>query len=251
MSYKTIKVCARKVGMYRTALWVNRHIINRDVLRAFQNELAFYAQFLGPDAICFDVGANYGDKTDVFLKLGARVIAFEPQHDCMDEIKARLSPQPRLVLVNAAVGGSPGRNTFYINQERAASSLIEEWQGEVVDTMEVQITTLDDAIAEYGMPTYCKIDVEGYELEVLKGLTQPIPVISFEYHTRNGGVEQALACLDYLSRFGELLINITPAEKPVFAGLTWWNKSDFKEFFSIAVPRLHGFDYGDIFVKIQ
>lgn len=251
MSYDIVKTCARKLGMYRTALWVNRHLINRDALRDFQDELAFYAQFLAPGTLCFDIGANYGAKTEVFLHLGARVIAFEPQHDCMDELQARIGPHPRLVSVNAAVGASAGRSTFYINEQRAASSLVKEWQGEVVGTMDVRVTTLDDAIAEYGLPQYCKIDVEGYELEVLKGLTQPIPVLSFEYHARHGGIEQALACLDYLSGLGELLINITPVEKPMLAGVKWWMKSDFAEFFRLAVPQMREYDYGDIFVKFQ
>jgi hypothetical protein len=129
---------------------------------------------------------------------------------------------------------------------------VKNWQGEVVGSVEVPVWTLDQAIAKFGVPHYCKIDVEGYELEVLKGLSQVIPTLSYEYHLRNDGVIQALTCLDYLSQFGELLINITPAEQPFFAGTQWWVKNDFIGFFRQIVPQLRGYDdYGDIFVKIR
>jgi FkbM family methyltransferase len=187
----------------------------------------------------------------VFLRLGAKVIAFEPQRDCIQELQARLGSHPHLVPINAAVGSSSGQRTFYIERHRTASSLVKDWQGEVVGSVEVPVTTLDDAIAKFGVPQHCKIDVEGYELEVLKGLSRAIPTLSYEYHLRQDGATRALACLDYLSSFGELLVNITPAEKPVFAGAQWWGKNDFIDFFRRAVPQMRGYDYGDIFVKFQ
>jgi FkbM family methyltransferase len=182
MAFGKMKSIARVFGMYRMARWVYRHIINREELRVFREELAFYTQFLHPGCLCFDIGANIGAKTEIFLKLGARVIAFEPQSECIKELHSRLGANARLVTINAAVGSCPGQATLFTRGHSTCSSLLEEWEGVVEDTVEVQVTTLDDSLARYGVPQYCKIDVEGFELEVIKGLSRPIPILSFEYH---------------------------------------------------------------------
>ena len=249
MTFNLIKKCAKSLGLYRTARRVHRHTMARDQLRTIKEELVFFSDLLGQDDLCFDVGANYGAKTEVFLRLGAKVVSFEPQKDCIEELQSRLGANPRLVTVNSALGSGSGVSTMHVERNRTASSLIKDWQGEVIDTIEVTVTTLDDAIAQFGVPRYCKIDVEGYELEVLRGLSQPIPTLSFEYHFRGDGVARSIACLEYLSNFGELAINVTPAEKAVFVGDQWRDKDSFIEFFRHERSRLS--DYGDIFVKTK
>src|SRR5262245_12044409 len=49
----------------------------------------FYSQFIAPGNLCYDVGANVGDRTDIFRKLGARVIAIEPQTACLEVLRQR------------------------------------------------------------------------------------------------------------------------------------------------------------------
>ena len=251
MSFEIIKACARKLGLYRFARRIHRNILNREELHAFQAEVAFYSQFIEAGALCFDVGANYGTKSEIFLKLGANVVAFEPQPDCFAELNARIGSHPRLVALNSAVGNIHGDMELYVEKHRTASSFIMEWQGEIERTIKVSVTTLDKAIAKYGVPQFCKIDVEGFELEVFKGLSKAIPNLSFEYHLKGDGIVRALACLEYLSRFGELRININPAETPIFASLSWWSRGDFSDFFSQNIPKMSGYEYGDIFVKIM
>jgi hypothetical protein len=107
MSYETLKKISRVTGLYRAARWVHRHVMNRQELTALRADMEFYAQFLGHGALCFDVGANYGVKAEVFLRLGAKVIAFEPQAECVREIRARVGPHPNLVIVDAALGSTP------------------------------------------------------------------------------------------------------------------------------------------------
>ncbi len=251
MSFDKLKSCTRAIGLYPVARRVHRNLVDRKGLRDFRDDLAFYSQFVQPGDLCFDVGANYGAKAEVFLRLGAKVIAFEPQRDCVEELRARLGPHPRLVPINAAVGSSSGQGTLHVSKHRTASSLVQDWQGEAECGVEVPVTTLDDAIAEFGVPRFCKIDVEGWELEVFKGLSRAIPALSYEYHLKRDGTTQALACLDHLSRFGDLLVNITAAERPTFARSQWWNKSDFIDFFRREVPQMRGYGYGDIFAKVQ
>src|SRR5262245_14614026 len=89
MSYSVIKSLARRAGLYRQTRWIYRHVLNREDFRHFELERALYRPFIHPGDLCFDIGANYGFKTEVFLSLGARVVAFEPQPDCCQELKAR------------------------------------------------------------------------------------------------------------------------------------------------------------------
>ena len=118
MSFEMVKALARRIGVYPAARWVNRHVLDRPELSAFREDVVFYAQFVEPGGLCFDVGANYGMKTEVFLHLGAKVVAFEPQRDCMDELKSRLGRHPQLVTIDAAVGSQSGTGTLYVERHQ-------------------------------------------------------------------------------------------------------------------------------------
>lgn len=67
--------------------------------------------------------------------------------------------------------------------------------------IDVPATTLNELIETHGMPDFCKIDVEGYELNVLKGMTKPIPYLSFEFAYEFLD-QKTKPCLDYLNSFG-------------------------------------------------
>ena len=248
MSFELIKSASKTVGVYRLVRWLNRRLWNREELRAFETDLRFYSQFVRPGDLCFDIGANYGAKAEVFLRLGARVVAFEPQDYCMNELKARLGAHPKLVTVEAAVSDSTGIRTLFVERHSTASSLVPQWQGEVVKTAAVSTITLRDAIAQYGAPQFIKVDVEGHELEVLGGLSRPVRYLSYEYHVRGDGIEKALSCLEHLATLGPLRVNISPAETPALKRPEWWSKEEFVDFFSNEVPRLDGYAYGDVFV---
>jgi FkbM family methyltransferase len=249
--FKRTTRIARACGVYRPWRWVYRHLLRRQELRAYRDDLAFYSQWIGPNDLCFDVGANYGSKTEVFLGLGARVVAFEPQQECVKELTARLGGHPRLDLVPSAVAAQPGRATLYVRSHTGATSLLEDWEGTVQSAVGVDVTTLDEAIARYGVPKFCKIDVEGFELEVLKGLSEPVEVVSFEYHHREPDLQKTLACLEYLSNWGQLLVNVTPAEQPRFALPAWLRPAPFIDFFLHELPLERGYHYGDIFVRLE
>ena len=67
-------------------------------------------------------------------------------------------------------------------------------------TSEVGVTTLDHLIELYGMPAFCKLDVEDYELPALLGLSQALPALSFEFYPTT--MNKAVACVDRLEELG-------------------------------------------------
>ena len=80
--------------------------------------------------------------------------------------------------------------------------------------MTVPVTTLDSLIALYGEPDFCKIDVEGFEKEVFKGLSRPLARLSFEFHAEFLG--ETFACLELLRELGLYRFNFTQENRPVF-----------------------------------
>jgi hypothetical protein len=83
----------------------------------------------------------------------------------------------------------------------------------------VTVTTLDALIAQYGAPAFCKIDVEGAELEVLQGLSQPIPALSFEYIPAK--IDTALECIERLNQLGYYEYNWRVSEFPRWRSSVW------------------------------
>ena len=173
---------------------------------------AFYARFVRPGDLVFDIGSHVGDHIGSFRRLGARVIAVEPQPLCLRALRAIYADDDQVTLVEAACGARPGRIGFLVNSTNptvstastdfvAAAAGAGGWEGEVWDgQIEVPVTTVDILIAEHGTPAFIKIDVEGFEDAVLAGLSRPVPALSFEFTTIGRAV--ALRCLDRLAALG-------------------------------------------------
>jgi len=173
---------------------------------------AFYAPFVPPGSLCIDVGAHVGNRTRCFRALGARVVAVEPQPDCAALLARLFVRDPGVTLLRAALGEAPGRATLMenpvnptvgtldVNWVRRARSVAgfetQRWH----EGAEVDVTTLDALIATHGVPAFVKIDVEGFEAAVLRGLSQPVPALSFEVLPALR--ERAFECLDRLDALG-------------------------------------------------
>jgi FkbM family methyltransferase len=171
--------------------------------------------------LAFDVGANIGAKTEQYLRNGARVVCFEPQSACVDALRQRFRGNDRIVVVPTALGANIGEKEMSICTEaNTISTLANAWKtgrfkDQKWDRAEVvPVTTLDAAIDQYGMPFYCKIDVEGFEQSVLSGLTRQIPVLSFEFCAE--GLDQTQACVDLLSRLGYTAFNACSGETKTY-----------------------------------
>lgn len=166
----------------------------------------FYSQFINAGDLVFDIGANVGDRTAVFLELGAEVIAVEPQTECARQIAARF---PHVHVVSIAVGDKYAQATMLICPENSGmSSISYRWMElaardavfgskKWTDYQFTWTTTLDNLIANYGTPAFIKIDAEGSELEIIRGLSQPIKALSFEFHPQMLDDVREILCFDY------------------------------------------------------
>jgi len=167
-----------------------------------KSQQKFYSTVIGSNDLVFDVGANIGQRSEIFAKLARQVVAIEPQPNCIRHLKSRFRFNRRVKIEQVALGETPGEATMWQSESSGISSMSRRF----IDTMgqgvfsdqtwnkeiQVPVTTLDSLIALHGAPAFMKIDVEGYELSVLKGLTQPIPMISFEYEPEL--IDQARSC---------------------------------------------------------
>lgn len=188
---------------------------------------ALYSRFLRPGDLAFDVGAHVGDRISCFRRLGARVVALEPQPGPARVLRLLHGRDPEVVLVEAACGDREGAITLRINSANPTVSTVSDafigaardaggWEGQVWDQeVSVPCTTLDALIARHGVPALLKIDVEGFEAHVLAGLTRAVPVISFEFTTIQRDV--AAACLALLAALGPYRFNVALGESQKLA----------------------------------
>jgi FkbM family methyltransferase len=172
----------------------------------------FYREFLGPGRLGFDIGAHVGSRTRAWRKLGAEVIAVEPQPDCLAVLRWLFRRDEGVTIVPLAVGARPGRVQLRVSTATpTVSSASPEWTETVSRdrrfagvewdaTIDVEVTTLDALIARHGEPAFCKIDVEGFEVEVLAGLSRPLRALSFEYLPQ--AHDQALEALRLVDELG-------------------------------------------------
>jgi len=193
--------------------------------------LRFYRQFIHPGALSFDIGAHLGSRSRAFLDLGARVIALEPQPQCVAYLQKQWGGERRFALIPKAVGAQPGVATLHINCMNPTISTLapDSWRRAMAAAavqrerwdyrVEVEVTTLDRLIEEYGLPHFCKIDVEGFEEQALAGLSRPLPVLSFEFISFEKA--RALACIRSLMRLGAYRFNWSLRERLRLESPSW------------------------------
>jgi FkbM family methyltransferase len=171
-----------------------------------------YGKFIRPGDLVFDVGAHVGDRVASFRRLGARVVAVEPQHAMAGVLRLLYGFSRSVAIEEVAVGHEPGRARMMINADNPTVSSFssafvdaardapgwetQRWTG----SAEVAVTTLDALIARYGRPAFIKLDVEGFEAEALHGMSRAVPALSFEFTTIQR--EVALACIERCSVLG-------------------------------------------------
>ena len=173
---------------------------------------AFHARFLGTGDLAFDVGCHVGDRAASFLRLGARVVAVEPQPRLARALRLMFGRDRDFTLIQALIGASAGEAVLRLNSANptvatastdfiAAAQGAPGWEGQVWDAeIPLPRTTLDALIARHGAPDFMKIDVEGWEAEVLAGLSTAPRALSFEFTTIQR--EVGFAALSRLTALG-------------------------------------------------
>jgi len=195
-------------------------LADRSIIERAHQEVHFYRNVLmgfRHGCLVFDVGANHGSKTDIFLRLGAHVVAVDPDRTNQQILKEkflmyRLSQKP-VEIVGKAVSDKEGVETMWIDEPGSATNtLSQKW----VETLKhddqrftrrhnfgeqrtVETTTLDQLIRSYGSPFFIKIDVEGHEPNVLRGLRCAVPYLSFEVNLPEF-MSEGQECVEILGR---------------------------------------------------
>ena len=219
---------------------------------------ALYSTFVRPGGLAFDIGSHVGDRVGAFRRLGVRVVAVEPQPECSSAIRAIYGDDPEVIVVEAACGREPGRLMLHVNSANptvstvsgafiAAAAGASGWEGQVWDrTIPVEMTTLDDLICRFGEPRFVKIDVEGFEADVLAGLTKAISSLSFEFTTIQRDV--ALRCVDRLMELASYRFNAALGESQRLNFERWVDGPQIKEFVR-TLP--HEANSGDIYAVLD
>jgi FkbM family methyltransferase len=181
-----------------------------------------YSRYVRPGDLVFDIGAHVGDRIASFRRLGARVVALEPQPAPAAILWLLFKRDREVTLLREAVAEREGERPLHVNTRNPTVSTLSEafvaaaqgaqnWVGQKWDkVITVRTTTLDALIEAHGRPTFVKIDVEGYEHVVLSSLSMPIPALSFEFTTI--ARDEAIACLDRLQAIGDYRYNVALGE---------------------------------------
>ena len=190
-----------------------------------------YSPFITPGGLAFDLGAHAGSRVRAFRRLGARVVALEPQPDFVRILRALHGSDPKVVIVPDAVGRASGEATLLVaTRTPTVTTLSPAWTEHVradpsfrgvswSPGARVRVTTLDALIAAHGRPDFVKLDVEGYEAEALAGLSTALRALSFEYLA--AAREIALACVDRLAALGAYQYNWSAGERHRLASRDW------------------------------
>ena len=160
-------------------------------------------------SLSFDIGANEGLIANKLSKRFDSVIAFEPNPNLIKALEKKFAGT-NVIVDKRGIDKKDGDSIFNICNSSNISTFSQDWidnsrfSGEHYweIKLNVPVITIDSAIKQYGIPDYIKIDVEGYEYEVLQGLTMLLDntVVCFEWAEEQK--QKILDSIEYLHSIG-------------------------------------------------
>ncbi len=215
-------------------------------------------KFLKPGDLAIDVGAHLGNRVRAWRSMDVRVVAVEPQRSCAAVLANWFGTDSGVTLIPAALGAAPGELELRVSRAHPTLSSV---SGDWVERMSrhrdfsgirwdaaytVPVLTLDQLIADHGLPAFIKIDVEGFEARVLAGLSQSVPALSFEFLPQ--GLQAAYDCLERLATLGSYEYNVSMVETLRFVFDTWVGEEELRRFISGSGP---GGRSGDVYARLS
>jgi FkbM family methyltransferase len=217
-----------------------------------------YGLFVKPGNLVFDIGSHVGDRIACFRRLGARVVAVEPQSGPIRILELLYGRDPQVWIEPVGVGARPGSATLLVNLANPTVSTVSVrfvaaaqgaagWEGQVWDARaQVSLVTLDMLIERHGAPAFVKIDIEGFEAQAFAGLSSPLPALSFEFTT----IQRAVAneCLGACRRLGGYRFNASLGETHRLVHEQWLSATQIEAWLE-ALP--HAANSGDIYAVLS
>jgi len=225
------KNMALATGLYRL---IRTLIGSKETRLARTNMGELISSLLPNGSLVFDIGADIGAFSEVYARAGFKVVAVEPNPQSAARLRLMTDGLP-VSVVEAAVGAKCGLATLHISEKIAPTSTLsnsfmtrmedsnEKFKGNWHRRLVVPTVTLDTLVTHFGQPAYIKIDVEGYEIEVLRGLSSQPPLLSFEYH--DADLQAAYECVDRFLPDSEF-------NRITNSGWGYHEKLDFKKWLS-------------------
>lgn len=209
-------------------------------------EKRFYQDLLSQTeaSVVFDVGANVGSKAAIFLEVARKVVCVEPTPRTARILQDRFRDKANIIVLAKGISSRSGfaalhifndadnLNTFspyWVDALKPSDRSFGDAASVATDIINVPTTTLDELIREYGLPCYVKLDVEGYELEALKGLSVKVPIISIEANLPVFST-QTIECLARLgNQWPEARFNYVSEDPPTsFVNSKWVTASEIQ-----------------------
>lgn len=215
----------------------------------------FYSRFVHSGDVCFDIGAHTGNRSAAFLKIGAIVVAIEPNPAFSELIKRKFSKNENFTLSTSAIGREKGTAKLMISlRYPSISTLSDQWKDVMLGYQSslkwekeqmVNVITLNELIDTYGMPSFCKIDVEGFEEEALFGLNKPLKALSFEFFPTTPS--RSIACIARLITLGKYQFNWSLTESFILNSKIWLTEEQMIS----EINNYKGRKSGDIYALLK